>query len=364
MRTLDRYITKSFLSPFLYCLGIFISLYIIIDLFGHLDEILKHGINGFILLEYYLSMAPNIIMQTSPVASLISSIFVISNMNKHGEIIAMKSSGISVIKVIKPFIYLGLAVSISLFAISEKVLPITMKKVETIKENYIETNGRNKTFSKKIINNIAIYGNNNRLIFIDTFDYSNQTIKGITILQQDKYGNVTSKINAQEGRLIDSKWLLSNILLYRSNSKGTAIGKPVFFKEKKIDLEPPKQLLSKGVNYEFMSFEDLRNYIKTFPYHGPKTAAKLNVQLHQKIGFPFTSLIMILIGAGFSIKINRRHKSSALMGIGMSVFIGFIYYAFMASFIALGKSGILPAFISVHLANVLFGITGILLIRN
>jgi len=36
----------------------------------------------------------------------------------------------------------------------------------------------------------------------------------------------------------------------------------------------------------------------------------------------------------------------------------------MASCIALGKSGNLPAFLSAHLANILFGLIGIILIRN
>ena len=85
MRILDKYIAKYFILPFLYCLTVFIVLYIIIDLFGRLDEVLKQSINMGILWEYYLSMIPLIVTQTAPVASLISTIYVLGTLNKYGR---------------------------------------------------------------------------------------------------------------------------------------------------------------------------------------------------------------------------------------------------------------------------------------
>ncbi len=86
--------------------------------------------------------------------------------------------------------------------------------------------------------------------------------------------------------------------------------------------------------------------------------------MHQKISFPFTSLVVILIGSAFAIRIKQRGRTAAIMGIGMSIVIGFIYYAVMAICIALGKSGVLPPLVSAHLANIIFGSTGLALIKN
>jgi len=74
--------------------------------------------------------------------------------------------------------------------------------------------------------------------------------------------------------------------------------------------------------------------------------------------------VIILLGAAFAIKIKRRGKTAAIIGMGMGIVIGFIYYAFMATSIALGKGGIIPPILSAHLANILFGFIGIVLIRN
>ncbi|MDO8602235.1 MAG: LptF/LptG family permease [Candidatus Omnitrophota bacterium] len=364
MKILDKYITKYFILPFLYCLLVFIVLYVIIDLFGRLDEILKQNIHIPVLLEYYASMIPLIILQTAPVASLISVIYVLGALNKYGEITAMRAAGISIYRILMPFVYIGLAITILVFALSEKILPQSMRKSESIKENYIDNAGANKAFNKKSIFNIALYGKNNRLIFIDNFNPTSNTATGITILEQDKEDNVAMKINAHEARWVGEKWFFSDILMYRLDDKGMVVGLPEFFQEKILSMEKPKDLISKGTNYEYMSFLDLRNYIKNFSKTSPKLITRLNVDLHQKISLPFASLVVILIGAGFALKTRQRGKTTALFGIGMSIVIGFIYYAFMASCIALGKSGALPAFLSAHLANITFGLIGTILIRN
>lgn len=364
MRILDKYIIKNFLIPFFYCLSLFIFLYIIIDLFGHLDELLKHSVPILVLQEYYLSMIPFIIIQTTPVAALISTIYLISTMNKYDEITAMRAAGISIFRILAPFIFIGLIISISVFLVSEKVLPMSMKNAQSIKENYIEKEFQDKGNVKKTIKAIALYGKNDRLIFIENYNIHHNVATGITILQQDRFGNVIKKTNAQEGKWTGSSWVFSNILVYKLDEKGRVTGEPLFFEEKAISMESPKDLISKGTYYEFMNLKDLSNYIQNFSNTSPDIIQRLNVDMHQKISFPFTSLVIILIGAAFAIKVRRRGKAAAIIGMGMSMVIGFIYYALMAMFIALGKGGIIPPFVSAHLANVLFGALGIILIRN
>ncbi|MBU3911142.1 MAG: LptF/LptG family permease [Candidatus Omnitrophica bacterium] len=364
MRILDKYIIKNFVTPFLYCLVLFIFLYMIIDVFGHLDEILKRGIPLLILQEYYLSMIPLIIMHSAPVASLISTIYVISTMNKNDEIIAMRAAGISIGRILTPLVCLGLAISIAVFVVSEKILPSAIKNSQYIKDKYIENSDRVKGADKKSIYNIALYGKDDRLIFIKSYDSKNSIARDITILQQDKKGNVASKTDSREGKWTGSSWQFSDILIYNLDNDGMVAGNPSFFENKEFDMENPAELIAKGTNYEFMSFKDLRNYINNFSNISPHIIKRLRVDLHQKLSMPFTNMVLILIGAAFALKIKRRGKAAAMMGIGISVVIGFIYYAFMATFIALGKGSILPAFWAAHLANIIFGSVGIILIRN
>ncbi|MFC1667316.1 LptF/LptG family permease [Candidatus Omnitrophota bacterium] len=364
MRILDKYITKNFIAPFLCSLALFIFLYIIIDLFGHLDEILKHGVPVLMLQEYYLSMVPFIIMHTTPIAALISTIYVITMMNRYDEITAMRAAGINIFRLLAPFICIGLAISMMVFIVSEKILPASIKNAQFIKENYIEKERQDKDKNKKIINNIALYGKNNSLIFIKSYDNHNNIATGITILEQDKNGNVIKKTNALEGKWTGAGWVFSGTLIYKLDDKGMVRGNPLFFEERGFEMESPRDIISKGTNYEFMSFRELSNYMRNFSNTSPDIINRLRVNLHQKISFPFTSLVIILIGSAFAIKVKQRGKTAAIMGMGMAIVIGFMYYTSIATCIALGKGGILPPFLSAHLANTIFGLTGLVLIRN
>ncbi len=366
MRILDKYIIKNFLVSFLYCLILFIFLYVIIDLFGHLDEILKHRAPILILQQYYLSMIPFIILHTAPIAALISTIYTIGTMNKYDEITAMRAVGINIFRILSPFLFIGMVISITVFLISEKALPFSMKTATSIKKNYIEKEAEktDKARARAMINNIALYGKSDRLIFIENYDTRDKIASGITILQQDKDGNVRKKLNANKGKWTGESWKLSDALIYKLDEEGAMLGNPSFYKDMDINIETPKELISKGAYYEFMDFKNLSSYIRNFANTSPHIINRLKVDLHQKISLPFTSLIIILIGSSFAMKIKRRGKSAAIMGIGMSIIIGFLYYAMTATFIALGKGGILPPVLSAHLANIIFGIIGIILVRN
>jgi Predicted permeases len=85
------------------------------------------------------------------------------------------------------------------------------------------------------------------------------------------------------------------------------------------------------------------------------------VDLHYKIAFPMISLIIILVGAPFAMITTR---GGVLIGIGMSIAIGLLYYASIAIFIAFGKAGILPPIASAWLGNVIFAALGIYLVNK
>jgi lipopolysaccharide export system permease protein len=92
-----------------------------------------------------------------------------------------------------------------------------------------------------------------------------------------------------------------------------------------------------------------------------KTVRNLLVELHYKTAFPFISLIMVLIGTPFAIKSTR---GGVLMGMGMSIVIGLLYYTVIAVSYNLGKAGLLHPFVAAWLSNVIFTAIGIRLINK
>jgi len=86
------------------------------------------------------------------------------------------------------------------------------------------------------------------------------------------------------------------------------------------------------------------------------------VDLLAKIAFPLINFIFPLIGISFSLKTERN--AGVASGVGLCIAIGFAYWIVMALSISLGHVGILPPILSAFGANIIFGLTGILLLLN
>ena len=360
MRVLDRYIVREFISPFIYCIAVFVSLYIVIDLFNHLDDILKQGVSISTLYSYYLSFVPIIFVQTAPIAVLLSTIYILSKLNKHNEVVAMKANGISLIQMLRPFICLGFVLSIFVFLVNDKIVPRASIVSTTIKEENIE---KAKTAGKnKIINNVTIYGSKNRLFFIGSFDVNKKILNDITILEHDEKQRVRSKIAAPRAEWINDEWKFYDCIVYQFPEESTMPAEPSVFKEIVLDIEEkPNDFLRVEDRADFMNYYQLKDYIRRLSGAGGPTTRKLRVDLHYKISFPFISLIIMLIGVPFAL-VSRR--GGALFGVGICLGISLSYYGVSAVSIALGKGGMLPSFVSAWLTNILFGALGIILIRK
>ena len=111
----------------------------------------------------------------------------------------------------------------------------------------------------------------------------------------------------------------------------------------------------------FMSFSQLKNYLKVLKVGSYSTIRRLLVDLNYKLSFPFTALITVLVGVPFSIATGR---ASALIGMAKGMTVAIMYLPVMAVCLALGKGGILPPVVAAWLSNFIFAGVGIYFINR
>ena len=128
MRILDRYILKSVLYIFFSCIFVFLFLYVIIDLLSNLEDILKQRATFILLLRYYLTYLPVMFVQVSPFACLISTVYTFGRLNHNNEIIALRSSGLSIFKIAQNVLIFGFLISLSVFWLSDRVIPTALSE--------------------------------------------------------------------------------------------------------------------------------------------------------------------------------------------------------------------------------------------
>jgi len=360
MKIVDRYMVKGFLGPFIWCLFIFIIMAVIIDIFSFIDDIVKYKIPVSSIMAFYFYYTPTIFLQVAPMAVLLSTIYVLSNLNKHNEITAMKSSGISLWRILSPLLIMGFLISMATFIVNDKVIPPSSKKAGEIRRDELEK--QKKAGVPKVLENIALYGAGNRIVFAKSYDTEKKRLGDIIIHEHDASTNLTSKITAQSGVWTDEGWKFSKVIIYKIDNSGRILEEPVFYNDTILPLkEKPADFANRDWRSDYMSYRELKRYIRNFRGVSTKLIKGLLVDLHYKIAFPLISFIIILVGTPFAIITTR---GGVLIGIGMSIAIGLLYYASIAISLAFGKAGVLPPIAAAWLGNVVFAILGIHLINK
>lgn len=361
MKIIDKYLLKHFIIPFLFCLLTFVVLYVVIDLFDKLNEMIENNVELWIILPYYLNSIPLIVVQTTPIAILVSIMFSLGMFSRYNEITAMRASGISLFRILRPLIVAGFIISVIIFIINDKIVPYSTMNVAEITEEKIDKAKRKKRTGTKILENIAFYGEDNRMIYVRRYDVYKNKLEGLIMHDQDENQHVSSKTTSTEVVWKNNKWVGKNVMFFNLDSNARIIGEPEFSEEKHLYIkEKPSDFRKRRHQTEFMSFQELKGYIERLSFEGGMAIRNLKVDLNQKVALPFANLIVILIASPFALVHTRR--GGVLLGIGISMALVFGYYAFMSVSLAFGKAGFIHPLISAWLTNIMFGGLGIFLI--
>lgn len=132
MKILNKYILKSFLTPFIATFLIILFVLIMQALWLQFDKIAGKGISLLIILKFLGYMALMMVPTALPIAILLSSIMALGNMAENYEFAAIKSAGISLQRFIRPLVILMLILSVSNFLFLNYVFPYASLKSKNL----------------------------------------------------------------------------------------------------------------------------------------------------------------------------------------------------------------------------------------
>ncbi len=132
MRILNKYILKSFLTPFLATFFIILFVLIMQGLWLQFDKIAGKGIDIFIILKFLGYMALMVVPTALPIAILLSSIMALGDLSENYEFAAVKSAGISLQRFIRPLVMLMLVLSFLNFLFLNYIFPYASLKSKNL----------------------------------------------------------------------------------------------------------------------------------------------------------------------------------------------------------------------------------------
>lgn len=132
VKKLHRLIIATYLGPFL--ISFFVTLFILVMqfLWKYIDELVGKGLEWYTLSELLFYASANLVPMALPLAILISSIMTFGNLGEHYELVAMKSSGMSLQKIMLPLIGVAFFTSVAAFYFSNNVWPVANLKFASL----------------------------------------------------------------------------------------------------------------------------------------------------------------------------------------------------------------------------------------
>ncbi len=353
MKLLTKYIIKQFFHAFLYGLCAFLIIVIVSELFEQLNRWFAYHTPFLTACEYILFRVPEWIVQTMPVAILLAVLFSLGGLAKHNELIGMQSSGISITKIIRPLLITGIVFSIISLFINELIVPRANQKVEYIFKVKVKHQKIENYLKRR---NFIFIGEEGRNYSIGYFNGKKRIMQDISI-DKFKEGAILSKqIFAKYAKWNKDHWEFHNGLVREFDKNGREIisekeftKKTFYFKETLKDFCSPQKKTNE------MTFLQLYNKIKRLKKAAIPTT-KEEVLLHLKISFPFSCLIIMIIGIPFALMTAKRGR---IAGFTISVILGFIYWGAISVGQALGENKVLPPILGAWFSNIIFGIFGI-----
>ncbi len=135
MRIIKRlywFVLKSFLP--LFAMTFFIVLFIVLMqfLWKYIDDLVGKGLSFDVLGELFFYAAVSMVPMALPLAILLASLMTFGNLGEKSELTAIKASGVSLIKVMKPLIILVACISVGAFFFQNDILPKAQVKMWTL----------------------------------------------------------------------------------------------------------------------------------------------------------------------------------------------------------------------------------------
>jgi lipopolysaccharide export system permease protein len=348
MKLIDRYIVRQFLSTAAFSLVAVLVVFLVIDSMEKLDDFIDRQASLGIILLYYFYFVPEIIKLIIPVAMLLASLFVTARLSTQNEWTALKSSGVSLYRLMVPFLAVAFLISLLSVYFNGWVVPSANKKKFTIARVYLHKDVVSASGA-----NIYIQDTPTRILSLGYFDDTRNVASRVSIQDFDVADRTVLLTRVDAVSMVwdstQQQWLLQNGTRRwfgpgqeRMESFAAQPAGPLHFN--------PEELRKKQEKPDEMSYYDLRDFIQNQQRAG-QDVSRWQVDFYSKMSYPFATVIVVLFGVPFA---SIRRRGGIGVQLGVSLLICFVYLIFMKVSEVFGYNGDIPPLLTAWSANFIF----------
>ncbi|HZP38187.1 MAG TPA: LPS export ABC transporter permease LptG [Methylomirabilota bacterium] len=361
-RILDRYIIKELGPPFAIGVGVFTFFLVIDRIYQLTDLVITKSVPFALVLPLLIYMLPAFLALTLPMATLVAVLLVCGRLASDLEVAALKASGVSPLRLFRPFLAAGIAITLLIAWLTLIVGPWSsgafQRQLFRILQTRASTGIKERTFSPTF---------NQFVIYVDEVSPSQVRLKGL-LVSDERNPEQSRIIVAREGRLLSDEANRRITLRFLDGSISESdVGDRRRFRQTYFSLydmtlpldsrlsamgkedKPEKQLPLRELISEAERLRQAGQIVT--PYY---------VELHKRFALPVAALMFTLVGFPLGI---RSHRGGRAVALGLSFGIVVSYYILYTSMEGFALRGRMPAGIAVWIPNAILALVGLAMLR-
>ncbi|SFO00472.1 lipopolysaccharide export system permease protein [Chitinophaga sp. YR627] len=132
MKKLDKLLIKTFMGPFV--ATFFVTLFVLVMqfLWKYIDDLVGKGLDTPVIIELITYTSANLVSLALPLAVLLSSIMTFGNLGESFELVALKSSGISLTRFMRPLLAVCTVIAILAFLFNNYAMPVANLRAKSL----------------------------------------------------------------------------------------------------------------------------------------------------------------------------------------------------------------------------------------
>mgnify|MGYP001228396543 CR=1 FL=1 len=349
MRIISKYVLQTFTPILALTLSAFVGVYLIVDFFEKIDDLLEKQANALTVVLYFAYKTPAIAVQGIPMAALLATLITLGILNRNREIVALKAAGLNAFSYVGPILAAAALLSLVDFGAGETFARTMQQKSQDIWQQQVKNSKSSIRYSQQNV----WYRGENAIYEITHYDRSTQTMDQVSLFFLDSRFRLVQRLDAKNLIRRDNRRVAEDglVLTFAGERKDQER-----FAERVLDLkEKPEDFGGIATIPEELNWMDLYDYTTKIQKEG-YNSLPYEVELHLRIAMPLTTLVLALLGAAISLR-QGPHGGIAF-SVGVALIVAFIYLTGLQLGCSMANAGILPPFIGVWIVTAIFAALG------
>ena len=357
---MDSYILRELAAPFGFALSVYLLFWFVNIFFLAADYIINAHAPVFLVLRFLLFRVPQSTPLAFPFACLFAALLAFGRLAQDNEINALRTSGVTFLRICRTPLALGLAMFLVSYYINETVVP---KAVEL----------STRTFYQIIYHTAELPvvpqffrkdDTTGRVFYVGNVDNDHRTMYDVMIFEPATSSPFRQVTNAEKAVVEGQTLHLIGARVTRFKRSGEVDG---FALDRDVYVGLPvgetvDQFINTTTNDPYtVNSHQLSGQISAMQATGQGGQAldQLKITLAQKLAFPFASFIAVVVALPLASQLGKKGRNLGIaLGIALSVLLLFVYYLLMSAFSALGKNEAMNPYVAAWLPNFIMGGAG------